>query len=65
MSLYYQGDLKSDLDELAKTEDASVLLQLDQIGKSIGYGRSQQILQILWAKHLNELGYSTTGALGR
>jgi hypothetical protein len=62
MALYYDGDLDKDLDGIKSEGD--VIFELDKIGKDIGYGRAQQILQILWAKSLREKGYPTSGALG-
>ena len=60
MTEYYEGDLEKDL--LAINDD-QFYKPLQSIGESIGYGRAQQILQILWAKSLDEKGISTQGAL--
>lgn len=65
MSLYYDGNLESDLAELESSVDAPALAQLNSLGEVYGYGRCQQILQILWAAKLKEKGYPTSGALGR
>lgn len=49
---YYRGNLQEDqklLDVLGTVADT-----LDNIGRSIGYGRAQQVLQIQWAKYLHE-----------
>ena len=62
MSLYYEGDLDKDLENL---QGQPHLASLETIGKEIGYGRAQQILQILWAKHLRDIGMRTNGALFR
>jgi hypothetical protein len=62
MSLYYDSDLDKDLKQL---EDQPLTETLDQIGKLIGYGRAQQIMQVLWARQLREKGYPTSGALFR
>jgi hypothetical protein len=63
MALYYNGNLEEDLAELKEESAAADLL--DAIGKQIGYGHAQQILQVLWAKHLREQGIPTNGALFR
>ena len=60
MSKYYQGELQADL---ASIKDEKFTAELDQIGREIGYGRAQQVLQILWARYLNEQNYPTNGAL--
>lgn len=57
---YYRGDLAADL---ARIDGESFAPELQRIGKLIGYGRAQQILQVLWAKHLAANGYPTIGAL--
>jgi hypothetical protein len=61
-SMYYRGDLDKDL-ELLRNEPLAQIL--DTIGNKIGYGRAQQILQIMWAKHLNDNGIPMSGALFR
>lgn len=65
MSLYYDGDLDKDLKELKEEYSNFEIESLTNIGKHIGYGEAQRILQILWAKALKERGYSTEGALFR
>jgi hypothetical protein len=62
MSLYYDGDVDKDI---AQIDEKQELAYLDKVGKEIGYGRAQQILQILWARHLRDKGYPTSGALFR
>lgn len=57
---YYRGNLAEDL---LAIKDEALAPELDRIGKQIGYGRAQQILQILWARHLEESNYPTIGAL--
>ncbi len=57
---YYAGDLEKDL---LSIKDDKFTQTLDEIGKSIGYGRAQQMLQILWAKSLKDSGVNTMGAL--
>lgn len=64
MATYYSGDLDSDLSQIANNQIESEAAEvLDEIGKQIGYGRAQQILQVLWAKMLCEKGLPTAGAL--
>ena len=64
MSTYYDGDLEKDLDQLKMNNNENYFSNiLNIIGKEIGYGRTQQIVQVLWAKDLRESGYHTTGAL--
>ena len=65
MSLYYDGDLDKDLEELREKYPKFVIEGLALIGSQIGYGGSQRILQILWAFVLKEQGYPTEGALFR
>ncbi len=65
MSLYYNGNLSLDLKLLREEYSEKELDDLVNIGKQIGYGEAQRILQILWAKELCEKGYPTTGALFR
>lgn len=66
MSLYYDGDLDKDLEQLNEFQiEAELSKKLDEIGKQIGFGRAQQILQVLWAKRLREQGLNTNGALFR
>lgn len=65
MALYYDGDLDEDLDALEASKDWDFAKDLDRIGLLIGYGRSQQILQLLWARHLREKGLHPSGALFR
>ena len=62
MSLYYDGDLDADLKKLEGIEAAKLL---DEVGAAIGYGRAQQILQVLWARKLREKEIPTSGALYR
>jgi len=57
---YYNGNLATDLESI---KNEPLRDTLDAIGKTIGYGRAQQILQILWAQMLNEKDYPTRGAL--
>lgn len=65
MSEYYdERNLERDLKDINKHPvDKSASVILDRIGKEIGYGRAQQILQILWAKDLKEQGSPAMGAL--
>ena len=64
MTSYYNGDLEKDLDSLQLNyTEHEITKDLDVIGRTIGYGRTQQIVQILWAKYLRESGYPTIGAL--
>lgn len=63
ISVYYNGDLNKDMEKLYSTESPYMIQQLDSLGKEIGYGRCQQVLQILWAKYLDEKGYPKQGAL--
>lgn len=65
MSLYYCGNVEDDMKKLYKGCDPVIIETLDQLGMSIGYGRCQQILQILWAKQLQDRGLPTNGALFR
>lgn len=65
MALYYEGDLDADLAALEASKDGDFAKDLDKIGFLIGYGRSQQILQLLWARHLREKGLPPSGALFR
>ncbi len=66
MSLYYNGDLEKDLAQINEFPgEAECAELLDQIGKKIGYARSQQMLQILWARSLKEQGFPPSGALFR
>jgi len=58
--VYYCGDLEKDIASLAGEALAPTL---DAIGQQIGYGRAQQILQILWARRLHMQGIPTIGAL--
>ncbi len=60
MSNYYHGDLDADLESIRALGSAEYL---DRIGQSIAYGRAQQVLQILWARHLRDKGLPTDGAL--
>jgi hypothetical protein len=62
MAMYYNGDIKADMNALESEPLAKIL---DAIGKEIGYGRSQQMLQVLWAKSLSDRGLPTNGALFR
>ena len=61
MSTYYNGNVD---DDLARIEDWEEPLLLQSLGRKIGFGRCQQILQILWADELRKSGYPTSGALG-
>lgn len=61
MATYYNGNLQKDLALIGDNECKD---ELDIIGKKIGYGRAQQILQVLWAQKLKEDGFPTSGALG-
>lgn len=61
---YYQGDLDKDLSSLESEPNQAAIDDLNTIGKCIGFGRAQQILQILWAKELRNKGLPTIGALG-
>ena len=58
---YYSGNLDADL---AMIQNEPFVKELDEIGSQIGYGRSQQILQILWAKKRRDQGLPTVGAFG-
>jgi hypothetical protein len=60
MTTYYNGDLKRDLESIHPNEHADVL---KKIGEEVGFGRAQQILQVLWADHLNHQDLGTLGAL--
>ena len=60
---YYRGDLNADLASLAASPEAETAIVLDQIAKKIGYGRAQQILQIMWARSLRDQKIPTSGAL--
>lgn len=62
MAMYYNGDIEADMKAL---ESEPLAKKLDEIGKEIGYGRAQQILQVLWAKMLSDRGIPTNGALFR
>lgn len=66
MSVYYDGDIEKDLDAInSRPAEQSCLIELDLIGKHIGYGRAQQILQVLWAANLEKQGLPKSGALFR
>ena len=65
MGLYYDGNLGWDLKMLREEYSEEELDNISNIGKQIGYGEVQRILQILWAKELDEKGYPTKGALFR
>lgn len=62
MSLYYNGNLEEDLKVIETIPESELL---DQLGQKLGYGRCQQILQILWAKDLENRGIPVSGALFR
>jgi hypothetical protein len=62
MATYYDGDIDKDMEKLESEPNAKAL---DIIGREIGYGRAQQILQVLWANMLREQGLPTNGALFR
>lgn len=65
MSLYYEGNLEEDLKCVYDTTGTVNTETLKRLGKELGYGRCQQILQVLWAKELKDKGLPTNGALFR
>lgn len=58
---YYCGDLDEDLNKLKQCPELRDTL--DDLGKKYGYGRCQQILQVMWAKMLRDNRNNTMGAL--
>lgn len=61
MSYYNGTDPMAELSRFGNDAEAA---ELDKIGRKIGYGRSQQILQLLWAQNLKEQDLPMMAALG-
>lgn len=65
MAMYYDGDTKADLERYRQNLPTDLLDDLDLLGKQNGYGYLQQVLQALWARHLESKGLPKSGALFR